>query len=191
MRITLTRMFLLAFGALALNAVTAAEPDQAELTAEAKGLVKSFAGRLKPQLKQALAENGPVEAIAICADVAPTLASELAAESGWTIRRVSLKARNATDAAPDDWERGILQTFDERAAQGAKPPELNTAAIRDGQFRYMQAQGVEGLCLLCHGQNISEPVQSALQKHYPQDAATDYVLGQVRGAISLSRAVEP
>jgi hypothetical protein len=51
----------------------------------------------------------------------------------------------------------------------------------------MQAQGVEAICLTCHGQNLSQPVIDALQQYYPDDMATGYQLGQVRGAISLSR----
>ena len=51
----------------------------------------------------------------------------------------------------------------------------------------MQAQGAEAICLTCHGENLAQPVIDALQQYYPDDMATGYQLGQVRGAISLSR----
>ena len=51
----------------------------------------------------------------------------------------------------------------------------------------MQAQAVEPLCLVCHGKGLSDEVQDALEQYYPDDTATGYSLGQVRGAISLSR----
>lgn len=65
-------------------------------------------------------------------------------------------------------------------------------ALRFGEqvgsnYRYLQAQGVAGVCLMCHGQSLSEPVQQALRDYYPDDEATGYTPGQIRGAISLSR----
>ena len=51
----------------------------------------------------------------------------------------------------------------------------------------MQAQGVEPVCLLCHGSKLDGAVTQALQAYYPDDTATGYTLGQVRGAISLSK----
>ncbi|PLW67400.1 DUF3365 domain-containing protein [Pseudohalioglobus lutimaris] len=173
--------------AVAANSNFAATPDQEVLIAEAQGLVNAFAGRLKPELKQALSDGGPTLAIEVCASQAPKIADALAAESGWSVSRVSLKERNATRAKADDWERAVLEEFDQRAAAGEPPPAINTSDIRNGQFRYMQAQGVEGVCLLCHGEELSEEVRTSLEQYYPDDMATGYSLGQVRGAISLSR----
>jgi hypothetical protein len=52
----------------------------------------------------------------------------------------------------------------------------------------MQAQGVEPLCLVCHGKGLSDEVKATLEEYYPDDLATGYSLGQVRGAISVSSA---
>jgi hypothetical protein len=173
--------------ALCSLSVTGATTDQAALTAEARDLVTAFAGRLKPELKHALGEGGPTLAVEVCASEAPKIADALAAESGWSVSRVSLKERNATRAEADDWEREVLRAFDERAAAGEPPPTINTSTIRNGQFRYMQAQGVEGVCLLCHGETLGDDVRAVLKEYYPDDRATGYSLGQVRGAISLSK----
>ena len=51
----------------------------------------------------------------------------------------------------------------------------------------MQAQGVEPVCLVCHGQDLAPEVRATLEQYYPDDWATGYSLGQVRGAISLSK----
>lgn len=172
---------------LAATGAHCATADQAALTEEAKGLVTTFAGRLKPELKRALGAGGPTLAIEVCATQAPKIADALAAESGWSVSRVSLKERNATRAEADDWERAVLEEFDARAAAGEMPTTINTSAVRNGQFRYMQAQGVEGVCLLCHGENLGDDVRAVLEDYYPDDRATGYRLGQVRGAISLSK----
>jgi hypothetical protein len=149
-------------------------------------LANEFVGLLKPQLKQALEEGGPMNAIGVCADIAPRIADSLSVQSGWTVKRVSLKSRNASRAVPDSWETKVLLEFDRRQAAGEKPADIRHGEVVGGQYRYMQAQGVESVCLVCHGQGLAEAVTQALQVYYPDDRATGYSLGQVRGAISLS-----
>ncbi len=161
--------------------------DQAALKAEALSLVKAFAGELKPTLKAAMQSGGPVHAIDVCAQQAPAIARRLSESSGWQIKRVSLKARNTSTAVPDAFERQVLEDFDARQQQGVAVSDLVHAARVDDRFRFMKAQGVEPLCLNCHGQSLSSSVQSALNTHYPNDRATGYKLGEVRGAFSLSR----
>ena len=150
-------------------------------------LAQQFVGQLKPQLKSAMQEGGPTHAIEVCASMAPKIADSLSAESGWLVKRVSLKPRNASRPVPDPWERSVLEHFDIRQAAGEKAPALHHAETTGDQYRYMQAQGVEPVCLLCHGDKLAEPVRDILQQYYPDDWATGYSLGQVRGAISLTR----
>jgi hypothetical protein len=172
---------------LVCSAVIAGEPVDAELQGQAQQLAQRFVGELKPQLKQAMAEGGPTRAIEVCASMAPRIADSLSADSGWLVKRVSLKSRNASRAQPDKWEQAVLLEFDARQAAGADAATLNYSAIENGRYRYMRAQPVEPLCLVCHGENLSGPVQAVLSEYYPDDWATGYQLGQVRGAISLSR----
>lgn len=164
-------------------------PSTTELTKQAREISQQFVGRLKPQLKRALAEGGPEHAISVCADIAPTIADSLSAESGWSVRRVSLKSRNASRAVPDKWEQSMLVEFDRRQLSGMEAADINVAEVVGEQFRYMQAQGVEPVCLLCHGKGLSDAVQAALEEYYPDDWATGYSLGEVRGAISLSKGL--
>lgn len=170
--------------------ISAAEPSHEDtLRQEAVALVQQFVGQLKPQLQRALQEGGPTHAIAVCADVAPTIADSLSASSGWLVRRVSLQQRNASRAVPDGWEREVLEQFDARQRAGESPVELRFGELLGNRYRYMQAQGVEGVCLACHGESLAPEVLEALQEYYPDDMATGYQPGQVRGAISLSRVV--
>ena len=173
---------LLAIGySTTVGADTPNEPQK-----NAAALVERFVGLLKPQLKQAMADGGPTHAIAVCADVAPGIADSLSAESGWSVKRVSLKSRNASRAVPDAWERKVLLSFDQRQAAGDPPADLYFGEVVKGQYRYMQAQVVEPLCLTCHGAALAGDVQETLQEYYPDDWATGYSLGEVRGAISVS-----
>ena len=100
---------------------------------------------------------------------------------------MSLNPRNASRAVPDAWERGILEEFDRKKAAGATAGELVHAETVGSEYRYMQAQVAEGICLTCHGTELPNAAVSTLSEYYPDDAATGYSLGQVRGAISLRR----
>ena len=164
-----------------------AESTTADLEQQARSLAEQFIGELKPRLKQAMQEGGPGRAIEVCASAAPRIADSLSAESGWQVRRVSLKSRNASRAVPDKWEHGVLLSFDQRQARGEPADGLRHGEVVGGNYRYMQAQGAAGLCLTCHGENLSGTVSDTLDKFYPDDQATGYRLGEVRGAISLTR----
>jgi hypothetical protein len=134
-------------------------------------------------------KGGPRYAIEVCARVAPAIADSLTAESGWLVKRVSLKSRNASRAEPDKWEQNVLFEFNRRQAEGEDAADISFGEVVNGQYRYMQAQGVEPLCLLCHGKGLSDEVETTLDQYYPDDWATGYSLGQVRGAISLSKTL--
>jgi cytochrome c553 len=169
------------------SAIAAAEPATGNLEQEARELAAQFISELKPRLKLAMQEGGPTRAIEVCASAAPKIADSLSADSGWQVKRVSLKSRNASRAIPDGWEREVLEDFDRRQAAGEAAADLHFGEVSGSRYRYMQAQGAAGLCLTCHGENLAQPVRDTLDKYYPDDQATGYQLGQVRGAISLSR----
>jgi len=161
--------------------------QQADLQQQAISIVQQFTGTLKPQLKQALQQGGPEHAIAVCSKVAPKLAKTLSVQTGWQIKRVSLKARNHHAAQPDAWERSMLQRFNRDQARGKPPAIMIASRMEHGVYHFMKAQAVAPVCLLCHGKHISPDVVKALRKYYPQDQATGYEPGQIRGAFSLSK----
>ena len=172
---------------LSLQSLPAGDVDSAQLKQEAVNIVKKFGGSLKPELKQAIQSGGPAHAISVCAERAPAIAQSLSNETGWIVKRVSLKARNSQSAIPDAWEKKVLEQFDQRQANGESASKMAYSEIVDDKFRFMKAQGVEAVCLSCHAAVIKPEVEAALKKNYPDDKARGYSLGQIRGAFSLSR----
>ena len=178
---------------LALPVLTAAQSlqatdvNEAQLKQEAIGIVKRFGGSLKPELKKAMQSGGPVHAISVCAEKAPSIARQLREDTGWYVRRVSLKARNAETAIPDAWEKRVLQQFDQRQANGESADQMAIAEVVDGRFRFIKAQAVEGVCMNCHAAEIKPEVEAALKEKYPDDRARGYSPGQIRGAFSLAK----
>lgn len=164
-----------------------AEIDKAQLKKEAVSIVKKFGGALKPELKKAMKSGGPAQAISVCSEQAPAIAENLRAETGWYVKRVSLKARNQKTAIPDAWERKVLEQFDQRQTKGEPAEKMAFAEVVDGKYRFMKAQGVEAVCLNCHAAEIKPQTEAALKEKYPMDMARGYTLGQIRGAFSLAR----
>ena len=152
--------------------------------------------RLGAVLKKEMAAGGPENAIVVCRDIAPGLAGELSRKTGARVSRVSLKTRNPLLGQPDAWEQGVLAEFDQQAAHGAKPETLERSEfVTEPQgrfFRYMKAIPVQPLCLSCHGttDSIPDTVKTRLATDYPHDRATGYVLGQIRGAVTIKQSAE-
>ena len=172
-----------------LSPLASAAPPTGDLEQQASAIANQFIAELKPRLKQAMQEGGPGRAIEVCASAAPRIADSLSADSGWIVRRVSLKSRNASRSVPDQWERGLIRCTTPGGAStaGEAADSLRYGELVGSHYRYMQAQGVGGLCLTCHGENLSATVSDTLENFYPDDRATGYQAGQVRGAISLTK----
>jgi mono/diheme cytochrome c family protein len=115
-------------------------------------------------------------------------------QSGWAIRRVSLRNRNPK-ATPDAWERAALEDFDRRVAGGESPATLEKSEIvakGDGkEYRYMKALPVQQVCLACHGpaEKLTPEVTAKLRALYPDDKGVGYSLGQIRGAMTIRKAM--
>jgi len=166
--------------------------DDAALLEEARAVASSIPPKLVAVLQDEIAKSGPEGAIGVCRDKAPQMAKAASEKSGWNIRRVSLKNRNPK-AVPDAWERTTLEDFDRRAAAGEAPATIEKGeTVVDGgvkSYRYMKALPTQTLCLACHGSDtdISPAVKVKLQALYPDDKATGYAVGQIRGAMTIRR----
>lgn len=162
--------------------------------AEARQVAAAVPPRLLAVLQEELDRSGPEGAVAVCNEKAPQMAREASEKSGWAIRRVSLRNRNPK-AVPDAWEQAALRDFDRRLAAQEPASKLEKSEItqESGQNvqRYIRALPTAKLCLECHGsaEQISPAVAARLKALYPADQATGYSVGQLRGAITLRKAV--
>ncbi len=175
---------------ISANAMAEDAGSKDALTGQARGIVAQFSERLKSELMGAMRAEGPVKAIEVCNVAAPAIAGE-ASKDGWTVRRTSLKLRNAK-AKPDAWEKQTLQFFEAEKAKGGDVAKLERSEIADVNgvptFRYMKAiPTAEQPCLTCHGSSVPEPVRAKLAELYPQDQATGLQAGDIRGAFALSK----
>lgn len=165
-----------------------AAPDVVALEAEARGLVAPFGAELLATVRQAMAAGGAVSAIDACQVLAPAIAGRHSRQP-WTVGRTALRLRNPANA-PDAWEREVLEHFAAEAAKGRPLAELRHGEVVGGEFRYLQAIATAEPCLACHGAALAPEVAAALQARYPQDAATGFAAGELRGAFTLRRRLD-
>lgn len=130
-------------------------------------------GQLTRALMQAMAQHGPAGAIDACRIEAPAIAARTAQDQSLRIGRTSWKLRNADNQTPQ-WATAFLE---ERAA------EPRHAFADDGTFAAFLPIRMMSLCLTCHGEPAMIPadVGSALAQHYPNDQATGFGNGDLRG----------
>lgn len=182
-KILLTASLLMSLGAQA---------DDAPWLGEARQVASSVPPKLLQLLTEEIAKGGPESAIGVCRDKAPQMAKAASAQTGWAIKRVSLRNRNPV-AVPDAWERAALEDFDRRAAAGESPATLEKwdiiASNERKEYRYMKALPVQALCLSCHGpvDQLTPGVKAQLKTHYPQDLGVGYAVGQIRGAMTIRK----
>jgi hypothetical protein len=158
--------------------------------AESRALAAEFQRALGAELASALARGGPVHAIAVCSEEAPAIADGLSRTATAQVRRTALAYRNQANA-PDPEARRVLQAFEARLAAQRDAPEAERAppehfAVReDGGARYMRAILTQPMCLACHGEHLAPEVRAAVAEHYPDDRATGFAVGDLRGAFVI------
>ncbi len=185
------RVFLLS---VTLLASLSALADEAPGLESARKVASSVPPKLLQVLVTEIDKGGPESAIGVCRDKAPEMARNASEQTGWTIRRVSLRNRNPK-AVPDAWERAALDDFDRRAAAGESPATLEKGEIvgqgAQKEYRYMKALPTQQICLACHGpaDSLSPAVKAQLKQSYPDDKAIGYSLGQIRGAMTIRKAM--
>lgn len=161
-----------------------------ELKQESKAAIQALAKGLMKELKGAMKQGGPVAAIETCNTKALPITRKISEEQGWSISRTSEKLRNHANK-PNSWEQKVLAQFQQQADAGADLKTLAYSEIIevDGQkeFRMMKAIPVAEACLACHGSNLKPGIAGKLKSLYPEDQATGFSQGELRGAFTLSK----
>lgn len=141
-----------------------------------------FQEALKVELTQAMAAGGPVEAIRVCSERAPLIATQLSGD-GLKVRRIGTRTRNIANT-PDEADASVLAAL----AQPGSAPLTRTG--EDGIARHYAPLRIAPLCLACHGkvEDLAVPVREQLAALYPADQATGYALDELRGAVVVEAA---
>ncbi len=139
---------------------------------------------LKGALQKAMSEGGPEAAIDVCRIEAPRIA-EAASGEGVEVGRTSHRVRNPRNE-PTEWMKpwvdAYLSTPREETTWQAKE-------LPDGRFAYVEPIYTEQMCTVCHGTELAPGIKAALAEKYPQDKATGFAEGDLRGMFWVT--IEP
>lgn len=156
----------------------------------ARSLIKAFGSDLKQALTKAMSSEGPIKALEVCNLQAGPIAKKHSLLSDWDIARTSTKVRNAKNA-PDEWELAVLEQFEKRKLAGESLTTMEYfEVVQKGDnlvHRYMKPISTSGICLTCHGQNVSNEITNKVKLLYPNDQATGFQVGDIRGAFTLQK----
>jgi len=169
-------------------------PTEAERHAaleRSRSLADAFMQELKGELSSAIATQGVAGAVAVCRERAPAIAQRLSQESGARVTRKAERNRNP-GAGLDSLEAAEWPAF-AAAPMIAPGKPRETVVVYDAEgathLRYLRAIPTAGMCLACHGDAPSEEVRAALAQHYPDDLATGFAEGDLRGLFSIDWSI--
>ncbi len=173
----------LLFVAFMLSVATACSKDDrelAEFAASATRRAGAFQLALRTELTQAMQQGGPAAAILVCSQRATLLATN-ASDDGQIVRRIGTRVRNVGNS-PSTEDLRAINTLGERTQNDDAPLR---ARGDDGRMRLYLPIRVTEACLTCHGDAaaLAPEVREELARRYPDDKATGYAVGDLRGAV--------
>ncbi|MEZ5936860.1 MAG: DUF3365 domain-containing protein [Hyphomonadaceae bacterium] len=155
--------------------------------ADSRAAAGALGSELMGALATAMAEGGPGAALPVCNEKAPEIAARLSTERQVDIGRTALRVRNPANA-PDDWERAQLEAFVSAIAAGEAPAQMERHEVvrtaEGWQVRWMKPIVLQPMCATCHGVDVDSGLAEVIHALYPQDKATGFQPGELRGAFT-------
>lgn len=158
--------------------------QQTAAIARGKAIAAETFGLLSSNLQSALGSGGVSNALPFCSLAASPLTASVATRHGVALRRITHKPRNPK-ARASETERTVLDGFRSALVPGQPPPPLATNLLPGQATFFAPIVLTNALCLNCHGEpgkDISAENLAIIRRHYPQDEATGFKLGDLRGA---------
>jgi len=170
------------------SGVVISEDREAQIREIGDRAASALFGQLMGRLTAVTAEEGLAAAVAVCRSEAPQIAarvaSEFAGEGVVEVRRIGVRTRNPNHA-PDEDDQKALETLESQREPFFK---IARSATDSPELRYYRPIPTAVSCLACHGPQdaIAPEIAASIAAHYPNDAATGFAEGDLRGAIVIS-----
>jgi hypothetical protein len=159
-----------------------------EYLQKSKPIAMEFSNALKAELQKAISTGDFASAIEVCKKVSHEKEIEFTnthpdVES---LRRISLKTRNAETHTPKPNEKEWLIEMENLMKRG-EDPKPGLLVIDEHPAVLFPIVLDNPVCLVCHGAEefMVPELKQALQKHYPNDQAIGYQQGDLRGALVI------
>ncbi|MFY9142527.1 Tll0287-like domain-containing protein [Sulfuricurvum sp.] len=146
-------------------------------------LVQKLGGELTTQMQS----GGPIATLHFCSQNALALTNQIAQETQTSIKRVSILNRNPVNAATDE-EKNLILQWEAMLHKKETLPPYELKKLSNGQSVYYKPIVInKEACLKCHGAIATDsPLGKAIKEAYPDDKATGYKMGDLRGMIAVT-----
>jgi hypothetical protein len=150
----------------------------ADAVARAGAAMQALQAALIGRLREEIARGGPPAAITVCRDEALVITAAVAREQGVAMGRTSDRLRNPANAPPA-WARATVSS---NAGQRVADVQPVTVDLGD-RIGVLRPIGTVDMCTNCHGSaaSIAPAVREVLAHAYPDDKATGFSTGDLRG----------
>ena len=155
-----------------------APPELQMVISQADLIIVTMHGALLQELRDGLARGGARAALASCHTNATAVSWRLARGEGIAAGRTSDRLRDPTNT-PRPWAAALV-----KANAGRRARDVDGFAVDLGsKVGVLRPIVLQPMCLGCHGpaDRISPEVRQLLADRYPQDRATGFTNGEIRG----------
>ncbi len=163
------------------------DKDKEEYTTKGKKIALSTSEHLGDQLTKSMNEGGVVKALPFCNTMAIPLTDEMSDKHNVVVKRTSHKLRNKKNA-PTNEETRILSAYI-KLIEAKKPIKPIVEMDKSGSPHFYAPILLQQKCLACHGEigkNLTVETDSIIKSYYPNDAATGFKEGGLRGIWSIT-----
>jgi hypothetical protein len=173
--------------------VNIANPTDIGVKQEGMKYIKMLGGTLKSELQTHMkADKTGLAAMGFCTAQADNITKEINAKlpKYASVRRTAMKTRNQNNAA-DALDQKVMAEYEASiAAKTFLPADIKVVEEGD-TTRVYKPLVTKGVCLKCHGTDISKEIQGEIKTHYPKDQAIGFKQGSLRGVIVAEIKKQP
>jgi len=165
-----------------------AEPlTQEQMIQKGTEVSTTLVQKLGSELKTQMQAGGPIAALHFCSQNALSLTDQVAKESGTSIKRVSIQNRNPVNAATSE-EKAVLNQWQKMLKNSKTLPPYELTKLSNGHTVYYKPIIINAeTCLKCHGDIAGDSsLGKAIKETYPEDRATGYKMGDLRGMVVVT-----
>lgn len=152
---------------------------------EGIGYIKKLGGALKSELQKHMkADPTGVAALGFCTAKAGEITLNVNKElpEHAQVRRTSLKTRSLNNT-PDAIDTKVMEEYIQAIETKTFSPK-DIKVVEEGDVtRVYKPLVTGGVCLKCHGQNVSRELKGMIAESYPMDKAMGFKEGELRGVI--------
>ena len=167
---------------------TTVSDDELE-TYRAKGdqITDAAQSVLLRELTAAMKAGGPPNAVAYCNSRAQLIMDSVSEAEGVWVRRTTDRTRNLRDEQMNEREIEAFSRLRSALQEGGKP--ITMVDDEGMTIEYYRPILIKEPCLACHGtpgETIADETMEVIKDAYPNDQATGYKVGDLRGMWHLT-----